>query len=232
MVEIKISGPAKNALGSELMARLTAELEAAAGEPVLLTGEGDAFCAGLNLKEILAADADGMVRFLHALEKLLRTLYLHDAPTAAAVNGHAIAGGALLVLCCDVRIAPSHAGARIGLNEVALGLRFPPSILRLVQARIAPHHLDEVLLGAGLHEAASAVRLGLVEEIAYDPVSRARDRLAVLAGHPRAAYAAAKRDLRTVASSPADDRRFVEEVLPVWTSPEIKDRIRSFLQKR
>ncbi len=232
MVEIRLSGPGKNALGVALMADLTRQIQAAAGQPLLVTGEGDAFSAGLNLAEVLAADTEAMLGFLHALEGLLRALYLHDGPTAAAVNGHAIAGGCLVAMCCDVRVATDHPRARIGLNEVALGLRFPPALLRLVQARISPAHLDEVVLGGALHDPAGALRLGFVDELSGDPVARARERLGALAAHPREAYAATKRDLRSYEPTAAEERRFVDEVLPVWTSAAIKDRIRGFLTRR
>jgi hypothetical protein len=63
---------------------------------------------------------------------------------------------------------------------------------------------------------------------------RARAVLATLASHPREAYAASKRDLRKVVPSGDEEaeRRFVHEVLPVWTGDELKQRIRSFLERR
>ena len=93
IVEIVLEGPAKNALGMELMRSLRARIAAAEGRPLLLRGSGDAFSAGLNLQEIVAADADGALRFLAELDGLAVELFRHPAPTVAAVNGHAIAGG-------------------------------------------------------------------------------------------------------------------------------------------
>ena len=126
MRTITLSGPAKNALGTSLMQHVHDEVHAAGGEPLLLTGEGDAFSAGLNLKEVLDADMDSMRAFHHLLEDTVAALYHYPGPTAAAVNGHAIAGGAILGLVCDRRIATTNPRARIGLNEVALGLQLAP----------------------------------------------------------------------------------------------------------
>ncbi len=60
MIEIELNGPAKNALGTETMTALLEKVRAAKNEPLLLTGAGDAFSAGLNLKEIASLDEAGM----------------------------------------------------------------------------------------------------------------------------------------------------------------------------
>ncbi|MCA9565939.1 MAG: enoyl-CoA hydratase/isomerase family protein, partial [Myxococcales bacterium] len=121
MRTIRIEGPGKNSLSSDLMNAIISGLHDAAGEPVLITGAGDAFSAGLNLKEMAGLDAAGMDRFLRTLEEMVVTLHHYPGPTAAAVNGHAIAGGCVITLCCDFRIMTTVPKARIGLNEVALG---------------------------------------------------------------------------------------------------------------
>lgn len=230
MVEIVLRGPAKNALGSHLMQQVRDELQAADGRPVLLTGAGDAFSAGLNLKELLELDAAGMDFFLGLLGGLLSEIYHYPGPTVALVNGHAIAGGCLVALACDVRVAAADPKARIGLNEVALGLRFPPGVLTLVQQRIPVPHAEQVLLGAGLYSPEEAARVGLVDEVSSDAGTAARARLEALGKLPADAYAATKKALRGhVVLVGGDDRAFREEVLPVWSGEPLKQRIRSFL---
>ena len=233
MVEIVMDGPGKNALGTEMMDFLRGRLEAAGGAPVLLTGAGDAFCSGLDLREVAGLDDAGMVAFLERLEATCAALFDYPGPTVAAVNGHAIAGGAILALCCDVRVACPRDRARIGLNEVAIGLRFPPGVLRIVRHRLPPERLGEVLLGAGLFPPAEAARVGLVDAVVDDCLADARARLGRLAGHPPAAYAATKADLgRGVTEvDDAERRRFAEEVVPVWTSTAIRDRILAALRR-
>src|SRR5690606_9804653 len=104
MRELTIQGPGKNALGRELMGSLLAQLREADGEPLLLTGAGDAFSAGLNLKELLELDEAGMDGFRRLLGELSAALFDYPGPTVALVNGHAIAGGCVLALCCDWRV--------------------------------------------------------------------------------------------------------------------------------
>jgi enoyl-CoA hydratase/carnithine racemase len=80
MRTILLSGPGKNALSTALMKRAREEVREAEGEPIFLTGEGDAFSAGLNLKELGGLDVEGMTTFLEALEELVKALYEHPAP--------------------------------------------------------------------------------------------------------------------------------------------------------
>src|SRR5574342_806150 len=134
MREIVISNPAKkNATSTATREALARDRAAAGNAPTLLTGAGNVFSAGLDLEEVASLDAARARRLLDALEGVVEALFLHPAPTVALVNGHAIAGGCVLALCCDHRVAPHVPGVRIGLNEVALGLEFPPRTLAMIR---------------------------------------------------------------------------------------------------
>jgi enoyl-CoA hydratase/carnithine racemase len=175
-----------------------------------------------------------MTRFLELLEELVSTLFAHPGPTVAAVNGHAIAGGCVLALCCDHRVIAADPHVRIGLNEVALGVPFPPRTLAAVLHRIPPRSRDEILLGAELHAPETAVRLGLVDEIAADVVARARERLARLAAHPADVYAATKLALRAAAVAPgtAHTRLLQDVVVPAWCAPAARERLAAAVRPR
>lgn len=233
MHEIKLAAPGKNAMSSELMGFIREQLKAAGGAPVLFVGDGDAFSAGLNLKEVGSLDAPAMARFIDLLEDMVLELFLYPGPTVACVNGHAIAGGAVLALCCDHRVVTSNPKARIGLNEVAIGLAFPPRVLALAKNRLPRRHLTQVLLGAALHDCHRAVELGLADEVADDPHAVGKQRLDALAAHPAGAYAATKLALRSgvLGPTPEERARFERDDLPVWTSDAIKQRIRSMLAR-
>jgi enoyl-CoA hydratase len=231
MVEITLNGPAKNALGTQMIDFLLGELEKAGGAPVLLTGTGDAFCTGLNLKEVAALDEREVESFLRRVETLYSMLFSYPAPTAAAVNGHAIAGGCLLAMACDVRICTRDPRIRIGLNEVALGLPLPPGVLRMTRELLPAERLTEAVLGAGLYPPEGAARLRLVDELAEDPLAVARERLTAWSRHPADAYASVKRAVRgNTFLQPGDERAF-REILPAWTSPALKERIAAMFKK-
>ena len=150
----------------------------------------------------------------------------------APVNGHAIAGGCVVALCCDHRVVSSNPKLKMGLNEIALGLTFPPATLRICRQRIAREHETEVLVGADLFGLADALRVGLVDEVAEDPLERARARLEVLGRHPRDAYAALKLELRSEALPKPTDIDSIRARLGSWISPALKERLAAVLNRK
>ncbi|MEW6279228.1 MAG: enoyl-CoA hydratase/isomerase family protein [Candidatus Eremiobacterota bacterium] len=235
MVEIVLDGPGKNALSLEMLESLLERLGRAGGRPVLLTGAGDAFSAGLHLKQLASLDETRMRAFLHLVDRCFTELYQYPGPTVALVNGHAIAGGAVLCQCCDHRVGTEAEGCRIGLNEVALGVRFPPRTLALVRRRLAAQSVDRVLLGAALFDPRQALALGMLDELSPDPAPLARQRLSELSRHPAGVYAATKAALRGATPqdllSDADHAAGLEDALPAWTSPATRERILAVLRR-
>ncbi len=232
-VTIQLNGPAKNALSTSMMRWLQQQLVEADGRPVLITGSGDTFSAGLDLKEVLGLDSEGARGFLDELDRAMFALFHYPGPVVGQVNGHAIAGGCVLALCCDHTVATDNPRSRIGLNEVALGLHFPPNILAVVRATVPPRHLERVVLGAGLHGPLDACAYGLVDEVSANAAEVAERRLHSLAAAPARAYAATKRALRghVVLRDLDSFPHFLDEVLPVWTSDDIKGRIRAMFSR-
>jgi enoyl-CoA hydratase/carnithine racemase len=231
--DLVLDGPGKNSLGTKMMESILARLDAAKGEPVLFSGAGGVLSAGLDLKEIASLDAPSMQRFVALVEELMARIYDYEGPTVACVNGHAIAGGCVITICCDHRVMTTDDRARIGLNEVALGLVFPPKLFRIVQHRVPPRSLHEVTLRAALHAPKDALRLGLVDELAEDPRATSESRITELASLPRTAYVATKRALHegVTSFSKADYAAALSSTLPTWTSNEIKERVMARLKK-
>jgi enoyl-CoA hydratase/carnithine racemase len=234
IVTLTLDGPGKNALSTALMRDVIRQAGDAGGRPLLIVGTGGVFSAGLDLKEVAAADQAAMERYLGVLDDLVDALFGYAGPVAAAVNGHAIAGGCVIALCADHRVAVDDPRVRIGLNEVAIGLEFPRKILRLVRHRVSRQTHERVLLEAGLYDPRTAQRLGFIDEVSADPLEASRQWLETVARHPAAVYAATKRSLRAGALDLTDaDRRYlVTDLLPRWTSPETKAAARAALAPR
>jgi enoyl-CoA hydratase/carnithine racemase len=131
-----------------------------------------------------------------------------------------------------MRIGLASDTARIGLNEVPLGLHFPPKTWRMVKHRLSPPGLERVVLEGALYPPAQALRLGLLDEVVANE-GEARAMAERLASAPREAYLAAKRALRSGALDVTERevRQYVEEVLPAWSSGELKSRIEAKLRK-
>jgi enoyl-CoA hydratase/carnithine racemase len=229
-VTIAFSGPGKGSLSTERMTNMLAAIREAKGRPLYLTGEGNTFSAGLDLKEVVASDRAALEKYLGLLEVLVTELYEYPGPTVAYVNGHAIAGGCVMALTCDWRVMTPRDGARIGLNEVAIGLQFPPRTFEMCRRRVQGPAFERVVLEAGLYDASTARDLGLVDTLGDEVDARAQ--LDKLAGYPSAAYAATKSAARgRLEVSPAVQKHFVEEVVPTWAAPELKDRLKARLAK-
>ncbi len=117
-----------NALDDDFFTDLQAaiaEIQSGAAMPVVLTGTGRCFSAGLNLLELYEYDRTTLAAFVERMNETLLAWYSLPRPTIAAVNGHAIAGGCIIALSCDLRIVADADDAQIGLNEVQVGIPFP-----------------------------------------------------------------------------------------------------------
>ena len=194
--------------------------------PVVLTGAGRAFSAGVDLRRIVE-DGDAYVeKFLARLSKALRELFSYPAPTVAAINGHAIAGGCIFALCCDVRLM---SGGTIGLAELPVGVAFPRVAMEVVRHSLGTAAQKAVLLGQAVGPD-EALRMGMVDEVVApeDLISRALVRAAAMAHVPPSLYAMTKRDLHAPAMQAIADRP--DEALPVWTAPETKQRLTEYLE--
>lgn len=162
----------RNALSRGLITALdeavTRAAEDHAARVVILTGAGPVFCAGMDLAELsesldIPPDQSPVWDDAYRLAKLYDRIYGLAKPTIAAINGHAVAGGAGLVSVCD--LAVSVPGAKFGYPEVRRGLvaaMVMPHLLRHVGERMARY----LLLTGDLIDAEAAVRCGFINEVA------------------------------------------------------------------
>ena len=187
-----------NAMNPAFLDAANAALDKAAGAgAVVLTGYDRFFCAGLDLVSLSGFDRARMLAFMHQFDRLVLRLFTWPAPVVAAINGHAIAGGCILALACDVRIMARGAW-KAGLNEIELGLPFPTSALEVARAGIPAAHLETFLYGGQLYEPEELNAKGVVDGLA-NPESVLMDALEVaqhLAAKPAMAFAQIKAALR------------------------------------
>ncbi len=185
---ITLSRPtAFNALTPATIAELGRALDVVDADPslrsVVLTGAGKAFCAGADLKAVLAAGRDGTaeaatMHFLREVGRVFDRLEAAPVPTVAAVNGIAVAGGLELLLCCDIVLAA--AGAMLGDGHANFG-QIPGGggTLRLPR-RIGAARAKYLMLTGRNLPAQQAADWGLVDEVL--PPDELQARAAELAG--------------------------------------------------
>jgi enoyl-CoA hydratase len=187
-----------NALSYEMMDALDEALTRAEREAraVVLTGRPGKFCAGFDLKLMMAGPDQARALVSRGAELLLR-LYALPVPLVIASTGHALAGGALVVLTGDIRIS-ARGPFRIGLNEVQIGMPVPVLAMELARDRLDPRHLIASTLFATVVDPEAAVGAGWFDELADDTtlIDTAVARAAKLAELPRDAYGKTKQSLR------------------------------------
>ena len=158
---------ARNALSQPMIDALQSEFDAIATDPavhvVVLAGAGPAFCAGHDLKEIRAAGyAEGYAEALFdACARLMQRIVSLPQPVIARVHGIATAAGAQLVASCDLAIAADN--ARFATPGVNIGL-FCSTPMVALSRNVSPKHALQMLLTGDLIDAATALRIGLINE--------------------------------------------------------------------
>ena len=215
------------ALDVELLNAL-AEAVAASDRALVLTGSGSCFSAGVDLRRILDGGRPYTEELLAALSRTFRVVFDHPRPTVAAVNGHAIAGGCVLALACDVRLM---SGGRIGLTELAVGVPFPTTALEVVRHALGSR-AGQVLLGAQTTDRERALALGMVDELPEpaDLLPRAVALATELAARAPESYRMAKEQLHRAANAAiAETGGGDAAVLAGWTSDDTRLRIEAAL---
>lgn len=126
------------------------------------------FCAGADIAEFATSsqDADWRKRNSAAIRATQLALARAPKPTLAVVDGDAIGGGCGLAMACDLRIVSAR--ARFGITPAKLGLVYPLHDTRLLVELVGPAHARRLLYSGGIIDAAEALRIGLVQQVADD----------------------------------------------------------------
>ena len=164
LARLALAKPPRNLLDPDVMAALReAIVEADADtdvQAIVLTGEGDMFCGGLDIERIQAGEDP--VAFASALVELLRVLPTLGKPVIAAVNGDALASGYALVCAADIAVTVDS--ARIGTFEATVGIW--PMVAQVPPLqRLHPRHALENLLTGEPFGAQRAYEIGIVNEV-------------------------------------------------------------------
>ncbi|CAB4911918.1 MAG: enoyl-CoA hydratase/isomerase family protein [Actinobacteria bacterium] len=221
-----------NALDVDLLIALREAFESVEHrQAVVLTGNDRAFSAGLDLRALLAAEVTYSDSLLRELVRTSLTIFNHDRPVIAAVNGPAIAGGAILALAADQRLM-SH--GVIGLPELHVGVPFPPALIEIAR-HVVGHRLQQHLLGGVVIDPQTALEINMIdsiiesEQLLQVAVARAQR----LAEVPLATYALVKVQLHEPAlaliSGVTAGRD--EEVANAWRSAAVREGITSQVER-
>lgn len=217
VVVVTLDRPPVNALETAFGRDLTSTLEREAGRAnaIVLTGAGRAFSAGVDTKAAATLDRDGQRAGVEAINRLVMTLFALPLPVVAAVNGHALGGGLVIPLACDVVVATS-AECKLGLTEVVAGVPFPAAPLAVVRHRLSAPAYNNLCLTGRVVGPAEALALGVVDELAEPErlVQRAVEIAVQLSGYP--AYARVKDQVRAAARAEMEHALAQDPLLTAW----------------
>lgn len=155
----------RNAIGTQMVNELVWALDDAKDDDavrcVVITGAGNAFCAGGDFQQMAAGSQAGELPFKGDYKDLLLRLWRSEKPVIARVNGHALGGGLGLVAACTFAVAASD--AKLGTPEIKVGL-FPFMIMAVLERLMGRRALVEMMLSGRHLSGDEAARLGLVNK--------------------------------------------------------------------
>ena len=193
---LTLNRPPVNALSPELLGALDQALADAARadtRAVVLAGRPGMFSAGLDVPLLLTLDQAAMRGFWETFFGVLRTIALSPVPVGVAITGHCPAGGTVLSLFADYRIAAAG-DFKLGLNEVEVGLPMPPMVFSAFRRLIGPRAAEQYAVDGRLIPPEEALACGLVDDVAPADavIERAVARAKLLASLPRGALSATR----------------------------------------
>jgi enoyl-CoA hydratase/carnithine racemase len=226
---MRIDRPPANAIDLDLANEFANALDGIENDggirALVVTGTGKCFSAGLDLKAIPAYDRAQQESMVMQVNRLFGGLYGLPVPTIAAVNGHAIAGGVILTLCCDYRIG-AEADYKLGLAEARVGVPFPVAAMSIVQSELSHPVARTMVLTARNWGPRDAASMGVLDELrpAELLLPRAIEVAQEMAALPHSIYGRIKRDLRRAALARIDDaiNNRSEPMLESWLSDETR----------
>jgi enoyl-CoA hydratase len=196
---LSVDRPPANAMNVELLDDVVGALREVEADPpgaLVLSGREGFFSAGADLKAVPGYGPEEQRRMVQGINDMALGFYSLAFPVVGAITGHAIAGGLVLAVCTDLRVA-STSGS-YGLTEVKVGVPYPQAAIGVVRAELAPHAARVLAFGNELVDAAECVRLGVFDEALHPGavLARAIELARTLAAFPADTYARTKHDLR------------------------------------
>ncbi|HEX2574818.1 MAG TPA: crotonase/enoyl-CoA hydratase family protein [Aquihabitans sp.] len=155
-----------NAFGDavlEALEGLLDRVEADGARALVLVGREGRFSAGFDLKE-MTAGVEAMRALVARGARWWLRLYGLGVPTVAACTGHALAGGAITLMACDVRVG-ADVPAKIGLTEVAIGMPLPAFAVAFARERLDVRAFTAATLQGTAYDPAGAVEVGYLDRV-------------------------------------------------------------------
>ncbi|RSU55943.1 enoyl-CoA hydratase/isomerase family protein [Sphingobium yanoikuyae] len=200
---------------------------------ILASATPGLFCAGADINEFAACsgNADWRAANQAAIRSTQYALAHADKPVIAAIDGDCVGGGCGLAIACDLRIAAPT--ARLGITPAKLGIVYSLFDTRLLVDLVGPARAKRILFTGALHDAEAALAIGLVDEIAADPLAAADALAREIAANAQHSVRASKAMVRRILDGQADDDMVTLEMFrDAFTYPDFAEGVAAFREKR
>lgn len=167
IMRLGMSSPPVNSLDLQLIKDIKAGLVEAesnsACRGIVLSSECRAYCAGLNLNELYGSNPEKLNTFWNHFQDTLFSVYGSEKMLIAEINGPAPAGGCMLAMACDMRIATPN--ANVGLNEAAFGLVAPYFGAEMMEDLIGKRSAYTACSLGSMWTAEDALKIGMFDKV-------------------------------------------------------------------
>ncbi|WP_033438141.1 enoyl-CoA hydratase/isomerase family protein [Saccharothrix sp. NRRL B-16314] len=236
---LTIDRPAKrNAMSYEMWSALPGLLAWVQDDDavrVLVVRGGEHFSAGADISEFatLRKGADGAARYGKAVHDGERAIATLGKPTIAAITGFCIGGGCEIALACDMRVAA--ADARLGITPAKLGIVYTFTSTKQLVDVVGPAWAKQILFSGEIVDAATALRIGLVNEVhpADELEARVKQLADTIAARAQVSVRGAKQIVNRITSGQHEEDDAVRALcIDAAHSPEYAEGVSAFLEKR
>src|SRR4051812_10491605 len=239
--ELRLARPPVNALNLELLRLIGTAVTAARDDlAIVISGQPGIFTAGLDVRAMLEMTKEGVAQVFVELWRTQRAIATSPVPVIFALTGHSPAGGTVLAIHGDYRVLAAGE-FRMGLNEVQVGL-FPGPVIHGAFRRLVGGHATQLLSRGALVDPATALRVGLVDELceAAQVGARALEVAREYAALPRdpmlRTRALARADLAELFGNPGHammkEREFATLGTELFLVPATQERLRKAFAKK
>ncbi len=196
---------------------------------IVRAAEPGAFCAGADIKELLANKDDEAWRAANqaAINRVQHELARFRLPTLAFIAGDCVGGGCGIALACDLRVATPQ--ARFGITPAKLGLVYPLHDVKLLVDLVGPGQAKRILYTGDLFDAQDALRIGLIEFIADSPTDLAKT---IKASSPHSVQETKRFVRRLLDGQVEDDAETRRIFADAFKGADFEEGTRAFIEKR
>ncbi len=224
---LRMTNGVPNAINQELLVDFQEALQMITSEcrAMVLAGNPKFFSMGLDLPYVLSLDREGMAGFYENWNQIVLDLYTLPIPTAAAVAGHATAGGAIMAMACDFRIMAAGK-TKIGVNEVLIGLPTPYLADLMLRQIVGDRAATNMIFTGKFLSPEEAGQIGLADEVhqAEEVEAKALEKMAALAALRPGAMAAVKATRTQSVKLLYEEHgsRVNQTCLDIWQDPQVR----------